>query len=53
VEVILHGALTEDLKRFNVPALILHGDDDQNVPIGAFSPAFLLIKNAQLTSYKG
>jgi non-heme chloroperoxidase len=27
--------LTEDLKRFNVPTLILHGDDDQIVPIGA------------------
>jgi non-heme chloroperoxidase len=26
---------TEDLKRFNVPTLILHGDDDQIVPIGA------------------
>jgi non-heme chloroperoxidase len=27
--------LTDDLKRFNVPTLILHGDDDQIVPIGA------------------
>ena len=27
--------LTEDLKRFNIPTLILHGDDDQIVPIGA------------------
>jgi non-heme chloroperoxidase len=27
--------LTEDLARFNVPTLILHGDDDQIVPIGA------------------
>ncbi len=25
---------TEDLKRFDVPTLILHGDDDQIVPIG-------------------
>ena len=25
--------LTEDLKRFDVPTLILHGDDDQIVPI--------------------
>lgn len=24
---------TEDLKKFNVPTLILHGDDDQVVPI--------------------
>lgn len=27
--------LTEDLKKFDVPTLILHGDDDQIVPIGA------------------
>ena len=26
---------TEDLKKFNVPTLILHGDDDQIVPVGA------------------
>ena len=25
----------EDLKKFDVPTLILHGDDDQIVPIGA------------------
>jgi len=28
---------TEDLKKFDVPTLILHGDDDQIVPIGASS----------------
>jgi non-heme chloroperoxidase len=26
---------TEDLKKFDVPTLIAHGDDDQIVPIGA------------------
>ena len=26
--------LTEDLKKIDVPTLILHGDDDQIVPIG-------------------
>src|SRR5882672_3678875 len=26
---------TEDLKKIDVPTLILHGDDDQIVPIGA------------------
>ena len=26
--------MTEDLKKFDVPTLILHGDDDQIVPIG-------------------
>ncbi len=27
--------LTEDLKRMDLPTLIVHGDDDQIVPIGA------------------
>ena len=31
--------LTEDLKKFDVPTLILHGDDDQIVPIGAAGAA--------------
>jgi non-heme chloroperoxidase len=26
---------TEDLKKFDIPTLIMHGDDDQMVPIGA------------------
>src|SRR5438876_9717625 len=26
---------TEDLKKFDVPTLVIHGDDDQIVPIGA------------------
>ncbi len=26
---------TEDLEKFDVPTLIIHGDDDQIVPIGA------------------
>ncbi len=45
---------TEDLKKFDVPTLILHGDDDQIVPIGA--SALLtekLVKGAQLKVYKG
>lgn len=45
---------TEDLKKFDIPTLILHGDDDQIVPIG--DSAMLsskIIKNAQLKVYKG
>ena len=46
--------LTEDLGRFDVPTLILHGDDDQIVPIGASALlSSKLIKNAQLKVYKG
>src|SRR6202171_5259001 len=45
---------TEDLKRFDVPTLVLHGDDDQIVPIGASAMlSSKLIKNATLKVYKG
>jgi non-heme chloroperoxidase len=45
---------TEDLKKFDVPTLILHGDDDQIVPIGASAmQSAKLIKNAELKVYKG
>jgi non-heme chloroperoxidase len=45
---------TEDLKKIDVPTLILHGDDDQIVPIA--DSALLsakLVKNATLKIYKG
>jgi non-heme chloroperoxidase len=45
---------TEDLKKFDVPTLILHGDDDQIVPIGASAQlSGKLVKNATLKVYKG
>ncbi|MFN7939790.1 MAG: alpha/beta hydrolase [Bryobacteraceae bacterium] len=45
---------TEDLKRFDVPTLILHGDDDQIVPIGAAALASAkLVRNAALKIYPG
>jgi non-heme chloroperoxidase len=46
--------LTEDLKRFDVPTLIIHGDDDQIVPIG--DSALLsakLVPSATLKVYPG
>jgi non-heme chloroperoxidase len=46
--------LTEDLKRFDVPTLILHGDDDQIVPIGASAMlSSKLVKGATLKVYPG
>jgi non-heme chloroperoxidase len=46
--------LTEDLGRFDVPTLVLHGDDDQIVPIVASAMlSSKLIKNATLKIYKG
>ena len=45
---------TEDLKRFGIPTLIIHGDDDQIVPIA--DSALLsakLVKDATLKVYPG
>jgi non-heme chloroperoxidase len=45
---------TDDLKRIEVPTLVMHGDDDQIVPIA--DSALLsskLLKNATLKVYKG
>src|SRR5579863_5597725 len=45
---------TEDLKKFDVPTLIMHGDDDQIVPIVAAGPlSAKLLKNATLKVYPG
>jgi len=45
---------TEDLKKFDVPTLLLHGDDDQIVPIGASAMlSSKLVKDARLKVYKG
>jgi non-heme chloroperoxidase len=45
---------TEDLKKFDVPTLFLHGDDDQIVPIGAAAMlASKIVRNAKLKVYKG
>lgn len=45
---------SEDLKKFDVPTLIIHGDDDQIVPISASALATSrLVKNATLKIYRG
>lgn len=45
---------TEDLKKIDVPTLILHGDDDQIVPIGASALlSAKIVKNATLKIYEG
>ena len=46
--------MTEDLRKIDVPTLILHGDDDQIVPIaGSAMLSAKLVKNAELKIYKG
>jgi non-heme chloroperoxidase len=45
---------TEDLKKFNIPTLILHGDDDQIVPIGAAAIlSSKIVKSSILKVYPG
>src|SRR4051794_15850182 len=45
---------TEDLKKFDVPTLIIHGDDDQIVPIGSAAlRSSKIVKNAILKIYPG
>src|SRR5712692_6757555 len=45
---------TEDLKKFDVPTLIIHGDDDQIVPIGASAlMSSKIVKGAELKGYPG
>ena len=45
---------TEDVKRIDVPTLIIHGDDDQIVPIGAAAmKTAKIVKDAELKVYAG
>lgn len=45
---------TEDLKLIDAPTLVLHGDDDQVVPVADSAPlSAKLLKNATLKIYKG
>ena len=46
--------LTEDLKKMDAPTLVMHGDDDQIVPIGASALlSSKILKNATLKVIKG
>ena len=46
--------LTMDLEAIDVPTMIIHGDDDQIVPIGAAAlKSSKIVKNAQLKVYPG
>jgi non-heme chloroperoxidase len=44
---------TEDLKKINVPVLVMHSEDDQIVPYQASAPlSAKLLKNGTLKTYK-
>jgi non-heme chloroperoxidase len=54
IEAFSETDFTEDLKRFDIPTLIIHGDDDQMVPIGASAFATArLVSNSTLRVYPG
>jgi len=45
---------TEDLKKIDIPVLVLHGEDDQIVPIDAAGRSSAkILKNATLKTYPG
>ncbi len=54
IEQFSESDFTEDLKKFDIPTLIVHGDDDQIVPIGASAlMSAKLVKDAELKIYAG
>jgi non-heme chloroperoxidase len=45
---------SEDLQRFDIPTLIIHGEDDQNVPIANSAlKSSKIVPNAELKIYPG
>jgi non-heme chloroperoxidase len=53
IKVFSETDLTEDLKKIDIPVLVLHSEDDQIVPIAAAGPlAAKLLKHATLKVYK-
>jgi non-heme chloroperoxidase len=54
IEAFSETDFTEDLKNFDVPTLVIHGDDDQVVPIDASGRATAkIVKGAKLIEYAG
>ncbi|TIS74544.1 MAG: alpha/beta hydrolase, partial [Mesorhizobium sp.] len=54
IEAFSETDFTEDLKKIDVPVLIMHGDDDQIVPIADSALlAAELVKHGTLKVYKG
>jgi non-heme chloroperoxidase len=54
IKVFSETDFTEDLKKIDVPTLVMHGEDDQIVPIDAAGRASAkILKNATLKTYPG
>ena len=53
IEAFSETDFTEDLKKIDVPTLVMHGDDDQIVPIAASAPlSAKLLRNGTLKVYR-
>src|SRR3546814_4657504 len=53
VEAFSETDFTEDLKAVEVPTLVMHGDDDQIVPIAGSAPlSAKLLRNSKLKIYE-
>jgi non-heme chloroperoxidase len=44
---------TEDLKRFDIPTLLIHGEDDQVIPVGNTTKSARILPNAKDIYYPG
>ncbi|MEU2224997.1 alpha/beta hydrolase [Streptomyces sp. NPDC018347] len=54
VDAVAYTDFTDDLKEFDIPTLVVHGDDDQVVPIGATGrKSTEIIADAELKVYEG
>lgn len=54
IKVFSETDLTEDLKKIDIPVLVMHGDDDQIVPIAAAGPlSAKLLRHSTLKVYPG
>ncbi|UFR01356.1 alpha/beta hydrolase [Streptomyces sp. Go40/10] len=54
VDAFAHTDFTEDLRKFDIPTLVVHGDDDQVVPVDATGrKSARIIPDAELKVYEG
>ena len=53
VQSLAESDFTDDLEKFDVPTLLIHGDDDQVVPVGNSMKSARIIKNAKDIYYPG
>ena len=53
VQSLAESDFTDDLEKFDVPTLLIHGEDDQVVPVGNSMKSARIIKNAKDIYYPG